>query len=69
MIILVMSLVVGMEMNKNQIKLAVTLALDEKRASNFSTEELLEYLKEKLNYSLGFRGQVKKLRVDSHSRK
>lgn len=69
MIILVMSLVVGMEMNKNQIKLAVTLALDEKWASNFSTEELLEYLKEKLNYSLGFRGQVKKLRVDSHSRK
>lgn len=58
-----------MEMNKNQIKLAVTLALDEKWASNFSTEELLEYLKEKLNYSLGFRGQVKKLRVDSHSRK
>ena len=50
-----------METNKNQIKLAVTLALDEKWASNFSGEELLEYLKERLNYSLGFRGEVKRM--------
>jgi len=69
MIILVMSLVVRMETNKNQIKLAVTLALDEKWASHLSREELQEYLTEKLNYSLGFRGEVKKLRVASHSRK
>ena len=56
-------------MNKNDIILKVSLELDEKWASNFTREELLEYLKEKLNYSLGFRGEVKRLRLSSHSRK
>jgi len=44
-----------------QIKLKVTLDLDEKWAKNYGNEELLEYLKARLNYSLGFRGQVKKM--------
>lgn len=52
-------------MNKNHIILKVSLELDEKWASNFSREELLEYLKEKLNYSLGFRGQVENVRVSN----
>ena len=56
-------------MNKNNLTLKVSLELDEKWASNFTTEELVEYLKERLNYSLGFRGNVKRLRIDSHARK
>ncbi len=50
-----------MEVTNNQLKFNITLELDEKWASNFSTEELREYLKSRLNYSLGFRGHVKKL--------
>ena len=56
-------------MTKNELTLRATLKLDEKWASNFTREELLEYLKEKLNYSLGFRGELKRLRLGSHSRK
>ena len=41
-------------MGNKQITLKVTLEFDEKWASNFTREELLEYLKEKLNYGLGF---------------
>lgn len=52
-------------MDKNHIKFRVTLELDEKWASNFSREELLEYLKERLNYSLGFRGEVKRVSLRS----
>ena len=52
-------------MTKNDLTLRATLELDEKWASNFTGEELLEYLKEKLNYSLGFRGEVKRIRIVS----
>ena len=47
--------------DNKQIKFNVTLELDEKWVKNFSSEELLEYLKARLNYSLGFRGQVNRL--------
>ncbi len=50
-----------MESGDNQLKFNITLELDEKWASNFSREELREYLKARLDYSLGFRGYVKKL--------
>lgn len=43
------------------MKFNVTLELDEKWASNLTREELIEYLKARLDYSLGFRGHVKKL--------
>ena len=56
-------------MDNNQIAFKGTLEVDGKWASNFSREELLEYLLEylkgRLNYSLGFRGEVKKLSVSS----
>lgn len=47
--------------DNKQIKFNVTLKLDEKWVKKFSREELLEYLKARLNYSLGFRGRVKRL--------
>ena len=56
-------------MTKNELTLRATLELDEKWASNFTREELLEYLKAKLKYSLGFRGEVKRLKLSNHSRK
>lgn len=44
-----------------EIEFKATLQLDEKWASNQTTEELIEYIKARINSSLGFRGQIKKL--------
>jgi len=46
-----------------EMKFRATLQLDEKWASNHTTEELIEYIKERINSSLGFRGQIKRLSV------
>ena len=48
-------------MQEIEIKFKATLKLDEKWAGRQTTEELIEYIKAKINSSLGFRGQVKKL--------
>jgi len=50
-------------MSNNKVTLRVTLELDEKWASHLTREELAEYIKERLNSSLGFRGQVKRFRL------
>ena len=44
---------------------SVTLELDEKWASNQSKEELTDYLKSRLNGSLGFRGHITRFRIVS----
>ena len=46
-----------------EIKLKLTLKLSEKWAGAMSTEELINYIKEKLNKSLGVKGKIKKLNV------
>ena len=46
-----------------ELKFKVTLELNEKWASNQTTEELVDYIKARLNSSLGFRGQIKKVNV------
>jgi hypothetical protein len=48
-------------MDKREYKFKVTLELDEKWANQMNYEELIEYIKHRLNSSLGFRGQIKKL--------
>jgi len=48
-----------------EIKFKATLKLDEKWVGKQTTEQLMEYIKAKINSSLGFRGQVKKLTVVS----
>ncbi len=50
-------------MDKKEITVKVTLELDEKWVSNLSPEEIVEYVKERVNSSLGFRGQIKKFSV------
>ena len=50
-------------MEEIEVKLKATLQLDEKWANNQTTEELVDYLKARLNNSLGFRGEIKKLKV------
>ncbi len=50
-------------MDKKEITVKVTLELDEKWVSNLSPEELVEHVKQRVNRSLGFRGQVKKFSV------
>ena len=46
-----------------EIKLSVTVQLDEKWASNLTTEELVECLKAQIEKGLGFRGQITKLKL------
>ncbi len=48
-------------MHNIELKFKVTLDLDGKWASNQTTEELVEYIKARMNSSLGFRGQIKKV--------
>ncbi len=50
-------------MSNSEVTLRVTLMLDEKWASHLTREELAEYIRERLNSSLGFRGQVKRFRL------
>lgn len=54
-----------MEIDKKQITFKVTLELDEKWVSNLTTEELVDYIKHRMNSSLGFRGQIKRFRAVS----
>ena len=46
-----------------ELRFKVTLELNEKWASNQTSDELVDYLKARLNSSLGFRGQIKKLNL------
>ena len=50
-------------MSDRQVTFKVTLELDEKWASNHTSDEVVDYIKQRMNSSLGFRGQVKKFSV------
>ena len=50
-------------MSNGQITFKMTLNLDENWDSHLSKDELVEYLKTRLNSSLGFRGQIKRFSV------
>ncbi len=47
----------------NRITFKVTLNLDNHWASHATKEQLTEYIKDRLNSSVGFRGQVEKFSV------
>jgi hypothetical protein len=53
----------------NQITFKVTLNLDAHWASHASREQLVEYIRDRLNSSLGFRGQVEHFNVVSDETK
>jgi len=46
-----------------EIKFKMTLKLSESWADTLSTEELIDYIKNKLNESLRAKGEIKKLSV------
>ena len=48
---------------ENQITFQVTLNLDRHWASHVSKEQLIEYMRDRLNSSVGFRGQVERFNV------
>ncbi len=50
-------------MVNNHITFKVTQKVDENWASQLSEDELVVYLKERLNSSVGFRGQVERFSV------
>ncbi len=56
-------------MEKNKITFRVTLELDGKWASNLTTEEIIDYIKTRMNSSLGFKGAVNKFHVVSDRKK
>ena len=45
----------------------MTIKLDEKWANNLNEEELKEFIKLRVDNSLGFRGQVENVRVSNPS--
>jgi hypothetical protein len=55
----------GMEeqMPNVELRFKVTLEINDKWARTQTTEELVDYIKARLNSSLGFRGQIKKLKM------
>ena len=50
-------------MENGYVTAKVTLNLDEKWASNFEPAELSDYIKTRLEWALGFRGNVKKVKT------
>jgi len=54
-------------MNNNRTTAKVTIKPDEKWANNLNIEELQEFIKMRVDYILGFRGQVKNVRVPNTS--
>lgn len=50
-------------MENARIRVTVTINLNEGWASNLSRDELVEFVRERINTSLGFRGQIKRLSV------
>ena len=50
-------------MADNEIKVKVTLSLDDKWASNHSKDDLAEIVRQRMDYSLGFRGRIKKFKL------
>ena len=52
-------------MTDKRITVSVTLELDPKWAGSQTKDGLVDHLKNRLNSSLGFRGQVKRFRVNT----
>ncbi len=50
-------------MDQNDLKFKVTLELDEQWASNRTEDEIVEFIRDKLSNSLGFRARVKRFKV------
>lgn len=48
-----------------EIQLEVMLELDEMWASNQTADELIDYIRDRMDSSLGFRGQIRSLNVVS----
>ena len=46
-----------------EMKLSITLELDEEWAGNHDESELVEYLRHKWSTDLGFRGEVRRLSI------
>ena len=50
-------------MDSKSITFKATLTLDEEWSTNQSTDDLIAYIRDRLDTTLGFRGEVKRLRV------
>ena len=54
---------------KTEVTFRATLEINEKWAKHMTQEDLIEYLEARLNSSLGFRWNIKKLKVTGNDRK
>jgi hypothetical protein len=50
-------------MNDNRITIKATIGIDKKWSKQMSEDELVEYIKARLNSSLGFRGAIEKFKI------
>ena len=50
-------------MANSEMTFRVTLSLDETWANNQTEDEVVGYIRDRLNTSLGFRGEIKRFRV------
>ena len=54
---------VGEDLANSEMTFRVTLSLDETWANNQTEDEVTGYIRDRLNTSLGFRGEIKRFRV------
>lgn len=54
-------------MDNGKITFRMTLSLDKEWAENQDSDELIDFVKNRLDYTLGFRGRIKSIRVVRNS--
>jgi len=55
-------------MNKDHLTITVTLEVNDQWASSLSDEQLKDYIRSRLEYAIGFRGRVDRMRLSKSTR-
>ena len=55
-------------MVRDHITLTVTLGVNEEWASSLSDEQLKDYIRSRLEYAIGFRGRINRIRLSKSAR-
>jgi hypothetical protein len=55
-------------MNKDHLTITVTLDVNDEWASNLDDKQLKDYFRSRLEYAIGFRGRVDRIRLSKSAR-
>ena len=55
-------------MDKDHVTITVTLEVNDSWAGNLSDEQLKDYFRSRLEYAIGFRGRVNRIRLSKSAR-